>query len=223
MRVQIAVAEQITFGPQLQIAKAGIDELLLEWGEQSPPEMLAIVTNAPFAPTSPATSAPGRLLGLKRIDIEDERWVLRHEGDHRLDQGRGVQALRALPQACDRSDEAWVAHPHEPVGRLMSCDVFLTRHARTGQTLGLVACGRRGAISLYAVSRDTLNVTLLERGRPPTRRALSRRGPDLLLVIAALTASSSALPSTRRPLVHHPARLASVEHGPIGRIGEHHV
>ena len=75
----------------------------------------------------------------------------------------------------------------------MSCDVFLTRHSRTGQVLGLVAQGGRGAVSLYAVSRDTLNVTLLERGRPPARRALSRRGSDLIRVIAALTAAPEAV------------------------------
>ena len=67
-------------------------------------------------------------------------------------------------------------------------DVFLSRHSSTGQPTGLVACSERGMISLDVVSRDTLHVAVLERGRAASRRLVSRRSADLLLIIAALAA-----------------------------------
>jgi hypothetical protein len=71
--VQVAVAERITFGAELQVAKAAIDQLVAEWGERSPPEMLALVQSA-FRANKDGELSPGKLLGLKRIDIPDDRW-----------------------------------------------------------------------------------------------------------------------------------------------------
>lgn len=108
-RIQIAVADHIAFGPELQIAKAGVDECLREWGAESRPEIQAIVSNA-FRVDKEGRLNHGALLGLKRLAIEDERWL------------RAMQAItdsmrvigskryirfhkRANPQA------AWVAVP----------------------------------------------------------------------------------------------------------------
>ena len=74
LRVQIAVADRLTFGAEMQIAKAGIDELLGEWGEKTPAEVLALVQYA-FRTNKDGELSPGKLLGLKRIDIRDERWA----------------------------------------------------------------------------------------------------------------------------------------------------
>ena len=74
LRVQIAVADRITFGPELQIAKAGVDECLREWGSESRPEIQAIVQNA-FRVDKEGQLNHGALLSLKRLNITDERWL----------------------------------------------------------------------------------------------------------------------------------------------------
>ncbi|MHB8285702.1 MAG: DUF3164 family protein, partial [Caulobacteraceae bacterium] len=72
-RVTIQVADLITFGPELQIAKAIVDECLLDWGAESRPEIRKIVQNA-FDVDGQGKVNRGALLGLKRLDITDERW-----------------------------------------------------------------------------------------------------------------------------------------------------
>jgi hypothetical protein len=67
----------------------------------------------------------------------------------------------------------------------MAPEVFVTR-AASGQPLGLVATRPNGCVALHAVSRDTFSLTVMERGRRPLRRAVSRRGSDVLLVVAAI-------------------------------------
>jgi hypothetical protein len=46
MKVSVAVADFVDFGPQLQVAKTLIDECLNEWSADSRPEIRAIVTRA---------------------------------------------------------------------------------------------------------------------------------------------------------------------------------
>lgn len=72
-RITIQVADLITFGPELQIAKAIVDECLLDWGAESRPEIRKIVQNA-FDVDGQGKVNRGALLGLKRLDITDERW-----------------------------------------------------------------------------------------------------------------------------------------------------
>ncbi len=74
MRIQIAVADRISFGPELQVAKVGVDECLREWGAESRPEIQAIVENA-FRVDKEGRLNHGALLSLKRLAITDERWV----------------------------------------------------------------------------------------------------------------------------------------------------
>ncbi|MCF1449965.1 DUF3164 family protein [Agrobacterium vitis] len=73
MRVVVQVADQISFGPQLQIAKGLIDECLVEWSAESRPEIQAIVTRA-FNTDKEGQINKAELFMLLRLDIEDERW-----------------------------------------------------------------------------------------------------------------------------------------------------
>lgn len=74
MRVEIRVSEQLTFGPELQIAKALVDECLNEWSADSRPEIRAIVTSA-FNTDKEGQINRSEIFTLLRLEIKDERWV----------------------------------------------------------------------------------------------------------------------------------------------------
>lgn len=72
-KVQIARADNITFDERLQAAKAMIDELLAEWTKESRPEIQAIIQGA-FDTDKEGNLNTGRILSLRRLDIQDPRW-----------------------------------------------------------------------------------------------------------------------------------------------------
>ena len=74
MKVQVQVADYIDFGPQLQIAKALVDECLNEWSADAGPEIRAIVTRA-FNTEKGGQINRSEIFMLLRLDIKDERWV----------------------------------------------------------------------------------------------------------------------------------------------------
>lgn len=73
MKVQVQVADYIDFGPQLQVAKALVDECLNEWAEEARPEIRAIVTRA-FNTDKAGQINRAEIFMLLRLDIEDARW-----------------------------------------------------------------------------------------------------------------------------------------------------
>lgn len=73
MKVQVQVQDYIDFGPQLQIAKALVDECLNEWAADSRPEIRAIVTRA-FNTDKAGQINRAEIFMLLRLEIEDERW-----------------------------------------------------------------------------------------------------------------------------------------------------
>jgi hypothetical protein len=73
MMVQVQMAEQITFGPQLQVAKTLIDACLLEWGAESHEAIRALI-NRVFSVEKEGQINRGELFGLLRLEIKDERW-----------------------------------------------------------------------------------------------------------------------------------------------------
>lgn len=73
LKVQVQVATQIAFGPQLQTAKALIDECLNEWSEGSRPEIKSIVTRA-FNTDQEGKINKSELFMLLRLEIDDDRW-----------------------------------------------------------------------------------------------------------------------------------------------------
>ncbi|MDP3223691.1 MAG: DUF3164 family protein [Rubrivivax sp.] len=72
-KVLLATAENITFDERLQAAKALIDECINEWSESSRPEIKVLVGQA-FQTDREGKLNPGRILGLRRLEIEDKRW-----------------------------------------------------------------------------------------------------------------------------------------------------
>lgn len=74
MKVQVQIADLIEFGPQLQEAKALIDECLVEWGSESRAEIRALV-NRVFNVEKAGQINKAELFSLLRMEIGDERWI----------------------------------------------------------------------------------------------------------------------------------------------------
>lgn len=73
LKVQVQVADYIDFGPELQIAKALVDECLNEWAADARPEIRAIVTRA-FNTDKAGQINRSEIFMLLRLEIEDARW-----------------------------------------------------------------------------------------------------------------------------------------------------
>ncbi|MBU1041300.1 MAG: DUF3164 family protein [Proteobacteria bacterium] len=67
------VAEHITFDERLQAAKSLIDECLRDWTKDSSSEIQALIDQA-FQVDKEGRISTTRILGLRRLDITDERW-----------------------------------------------------------------------------------------------------------------------------------------------------
>lgn len=80
-RIQVAVADMIQLGPELQTAKELIDECLREWSADSGEELRALVDRV-FAVDKEGQISHAGLFMLLRVPITDERWL------------RGMQAIR---------------------------------------------------------------------------------------------------------------------------------
>lgn len=72
-KVVLAASDHIAFDERLQIAKSLVDECINEWAASSRPEIKAIVQQA-FDTDKEGKVNVGRILGLQRLDIQDERW-----------------------------------------------------------------------------------------------------------------------------------------------------
>jgi len=68
------MAEDITFGEQLQAAKALIDECLRDWTQGARSELRALVDQA-FQVDKEGNLSTTRILGLRRLEITDGRWL----------------------------------------------------------------------------------------------------------------------------------------------------
>lgn len=69
------IQEHLVFDERLQAAKALIDECIQAWTEGSRDEIKALINDA-FQVNKEGKINTGRVLGLKRLDIRDERWQL---------------------------------------------------------------------------------------------------------------------------------------------------
>ncbi|MDP8171519.1 DUF3164 family protein [Pasteurella skyensis] len=72
-KVQIAVAEHICFDERIHAAKHLIDECLHDWSEGSKPELKVLIDNA-FQVDKEGNLSTSRILSLRRVNIDDERW-----------------------------------------------------------------------------------------------------------------------------------------------------
>ncbi len=73
MRVQVAVSDLTEFGPELQSAKALIDECLTDWASGSKAELQALVAQA-FQVDKQGQINRSGLFMLLRVESDDDRW-----------------------------------------------------------------------------------------------------------------------------------------------------
>ncbi|WP_256682436.1 DUF3164 family protein [Klebsiella michiganensis] len=73
-QITIRVQETLTFGPELQIAKELFDECVTDWSKGANANLQAIVTDA-FQVDKEGQLNTGRILSLRRVKIQDERWI----------------------------------------------------------------------------------------------------------------------------------------------------
>lgn len=73
-KIQVAVADHIRFDERIHAAKAQIDECLHEWSSDARPELRSLIDNA-FHVDKEGNLSTARILSLRRVDIQDERWT----------------------------------------------------------------------------------------------------------------------------------------------------
>lgn len=73
MRVQVQRADLLEFGPELQAAKALVDECVTGWAQGSGAELRTLVTRA-FSVDKTGQINRAELFMLLRVEIADERW-----------------------------------------------------------------------------------------------------------------------------------------------------
>jgi hypothetical protein len=73
-KVSVQVADNIVFGPELQIAKSLVDECLNEWAAGARDEIRAIVTRA-FNTDKAGQINRSEIFMLLRLEISDPRWM----------------------------------------------------------------------------------------------------------------------------------------------------
>ena len=71
--VQVSIGDQIDLGPELQVAKALIDGCIHRWSKGASIELQAIVNDA-FDIDKKGKLNVGRILGLRRMNIDDPDW-----------------------------------------------------------------------------------------------------------------------------------------------------
>lgn len=73
-KVQVQVSDQLEFGPEMQAAKALIDECLSEWAATGGVELRALV-NRVFQVDQQGKINAGQVFMLLRVDSDDARWL----------------------------------------------------------------------------------------------------------------------------------------------------
>lgn len=73
-KIQRAIQESISFDERLQAARALIDECLQEWTADARPELATLVNDA-FRVDTKGEIRTARVLALRRLDIQDPRWL----------------------------------------------------------------------------------------------------------------------------------------------------
>ena len=73
LRVEVSTADSLSFGPELEAAKALIDECLEDWSRGAHASLRTVVSDA-FHVGEGKKIRMDRVLGLRRLDIDDPRW-----------------------------------------------------------------------------------------------------------------------------------------------------
>ncbi len=73
-KVVVAINEHIVFDERLQVAKAIIDDCITRWAEGSRSEIRALVNDAFYVDKAGKINTT-RILGLRRLEIDDPEWL----------------------------------------------------------------------------------------------------------------------------------------------------
>ena len=73
MRINLAVSKVIYFDERLQVAKNLIDDCITRWARGSSSEIRALVNDA-FQVDQQGIVSTARILGLRRLNIDDPQW-----------------------------------------------------------------------------------------------------------------------------------------------------
>ncbi len=73
LKVVVQVADFLTFGPELQIAKALFDQCISDWSEGANDKVRVLVDHA-FQVDKQGQINRASLFGLRRVDIDDDKW-----------------------------------------------------------------------------------------------------------------------------------------------------
>ncbi len=106
-KVQVQVSDFLTFGPEIQNAKALFDECLNEWSAEAHPALRGIVTDA-FQTDKAGNISRARIFVLLRQDVEDSRW---QEGQRAIRDAMRVVGSKTYIRCYHRPshDAAWEA------------------------------------------------------------------------------------------------------------------
>lgn len=100
-KVQRAIQDTLTFDEGLQAAKALIDECVHEWTEGARSEIRALINDA-FDVDKEGNISTGRILSLRRLDIQDEKW---QRAMAALSDSVRVQCSKSYIRVYERVDE----------------------------------------------------------------------------------------------------------------------
>lgn len=106
-KVLRAISEHLMFDERLQAAKALIDECITAWSQGSRPEIQVLVNNA-FQVDQQGKISTDRVLGLRRLDIQDERW---QSAMSAISDAVQVVGSKSYIRVYERDDETGQYHP----------------------------------------------------------------------------------------------------------------
>lgn len=108
-KVQRAINEYLVFDERLQVAKELIDQCIHRWAENSGSEIRALVEHA-FQVDKEGKVSTTRVLGLRRIKIEDEQWITAMEAIADSIQVAGSKSYLRIYERVGDTDQ-WSAIP----------------------------------------------------------------------------------------------------------------
>ncbi len=100
------MAEQLVFDERLQVAKALIDECIVEWSNGASAELRVLITDA-FQVDKQGRVNTKRILALKRVNIENETWKRAMDA---IAESIQIAATRAYIRIYERQDDGNYRH-----------------------------------------------------------------------------------------------------------------
>lgn len=73
LRIRLDISEEVRFTEQLQVARALIDECLLDWTDGAKDQLKALINHV-FEVDKEGNISVTKVLGLRRYNIDDPRW-----------------------------------------------------------------------------------------------------------------------------------------------------